>query len=807
MEGRKKIKGIKNTVTIKRDNLGVPFIEAENMDDLAFTIGYVNAADRLNQMIGFKLISQGRLSEMIGPGGLEIDMFMRALNLNKTSGLLLKAMSEENKKQLKNFCQGVNAYIAENIDNLPPDLQLAGYTPGIWEVKDSMNLFALLNLALGFNFHEEINALNLIQKIGAEKACWLFPIYPDEKFPFEEALKLKGIDFKVSHESLEKLLAQQQRVLDFTTLGVAASNNWAISKEKTKNGASICANDTHLPLSFPSIWFMMHARCPEYDAAGVGVPGLPAVVAGFNGHIAWGMTMVMADNQDIFLEKLQLQDGKLHYLYKDKWIPATERLEIFKVKGEKEPVARVIYETVHGPILNDILKNERKHMFVSHPVDLPFGIAINWAAFESDETVNAFFDLGKCRTVEEATPVIKKIRDIPLNVVYADRDNIAWQVTGRYPIRRKGRGLYPSPGWTGEYDWEGYLDVTRHPSLLNPPEGYVATANNRTIPADSDVILSSSWHFPDRVERIRELITASDTHTLESNKTMHYDVTSPYVAKLKKVIINNEFLCTMEKEIESWKDKKRRNRAREAITILKRFDGDMRAESPDAPVVEALLCIYAEKTFLDELGPKGSQTWESFLDNSSLAYSAIVDHIVYRGDESPFWDDINTSEKETKAQIMARSLADTIALLEKALGKNRDTWQWGKIHTYTFKTETTQMAKHMGKLAKTAMKVIAPFFNRGPYPAGGSYTTINVAGYNIGKDFEVWLVPEMRMITDFSQEEPLVLVNSTGQADNPVSPHYEDGIHAWLNGDYQSFPFKEKNINKQYTRTLMLIPE
>jgi acyl-homoserine-lactone acylase len=231
----------------------------------------------------------------------------------------------------------------------------------------------------------------------------------------------------------------------------------------------------------PALYNMMHIRSGEFDVAGMNIAGIPCIIAGYNGHIAWGMTMVMADNQDIFLEKLKLIGGRLYYLYKGQWLPTTERKEIFQVKGEA-PVAITVHETVHGPLLNDTLSKEPIHAFQAKKVEMPYGIALNWAvAAPDDESVNAYFSLNAAKSVEEATSIMKRIRAIPLNMVFADKDNIAWQVTGNYPMRTKGRGLMPSPGWAGAYDWTVLLDPGLLPNAKNPAAGFIGTANNRTI--------------------------------------------------------------------------------------------------------------------------------------------------------------------------------------------------------------------------------------------------------------------------------------------------------------------------------------
>jgi acyl-homoserine-lactone acylase len=391
-------------------------------------------------------------------------------------------------------------------------------------------------------------------------------------------------------------------------------------------------------------------------------------------------------------------------------------------------------------------------------------------------------------------------------MVFADHDNIGWQVTGRFPLRKKGRGLMPSPGWTGQYDWVGYLAVAEHPNVFNPPEKFIATANNRKVPAEFPHTLSSSWFYPERGERIEQMIQATEQHSLKTSANMQLDTHSLFVPQLKDAILKGELYEAVKNEIKEWNDEGKKARATEALTMLDRLSGDMHAESQDACIVGALLYTYTRNTFSDELGSKNGSAWVSFLENSNMSYSAQVDHLIVRGDESPFWDDVNTPQKEAKAQIIARSLADAINLLEEHLGGDRSDWQWGNLHTYTWATEATKLAKHLDFFERTGMRFLASYFNRGPFPAGGDHTTPNVAAYPIAKDFDVWLIPEMRIVVDFGLEEPMIGINSTGQSDNPVGPHYDDGIYAWLEGRYQAFPFRQVNIERQYNRVLVLHP-
>jgi acyl-homoserine-lactone acylase len=391
-------------------------------------------------------------------------------------------------------------------------------------------------------------------------------------------------------------------------------------------------------------------------------------------------------------------------------------------------------------------------------------------------------------------------------MVFADKDNIAWQVTGTYPVRTKGRGLMPSPGWTGKYDWTGLLDNASLPCSKNPSEGFIGTANNRTIPKDYPHILSSSWYWPERAERIAQLAASTDKHTYRTCMNMQNDTYSLFVPKLKEVIQKGKIAHEIKQEIGSWKDEKAAIKAIRALEMLARFDGNLSADSSDALIIGAFLNCATKNIFLDELGPEDSRAWRGFLTMNNASYNATCDHLLVRADESPFWDDIRTPEKETKAQIIARSLRDAYDLLESKLGNDRSRWRWGKLHTYVWETESSKMAHLMGFKERLAMWSLWSYFNRGPYPAPGDHTTLNVSAYHIGQDFDTWLIPAMRIIVDFGLKEPMYVMNSSGQSDNPSSTHYDDSIQPWLKGEYISMPFTEAAVKKQYDKILVLTP-
>lgn len=364
-------------------------------------------------------------------------------------------------------------------------------------------------------------------------------------------------------------------------------------------------------------------------------------------------------------------------------------------------------------------------------------------------------------------------------MVFADASNIGWQVTGRFPNRREGEGLLPSPGWEGRYDWDGYADPMLHPYDQDPTQGWLGTANQRVIPHGYGMQLSNSWAAPERGERLAELAN-SGKQDGRSVIAMQYDQTTTFAAKLKKMFEAPGMKQPLKQAIEALPEADR-SKAREAFTRLMAFDGKLSPTSADAAIYELFLQESMKQIFLDELGPESSPAWKAFVANGDLSYAAQADHLLGRED-SPFWDDLRTPQKEDKAVILARSLAAAINAGDSQLGGDRKAWQWGKLHSYTWKNADGQTV-------------------RGPLAAGGDHTTLNTAAFAWGQDFSTTRAPSMRFIVDFSQAEPLMGQNGTGQSGNPASPNYLNGIDAWLKGQYIGLPMQPQNFDRVYGKT------
>jgi len=771
--GVQPLKGLAQNVSVRRNAMGMPLIESNTFHDALFSLGYVHASDRINQMVTLRLLAQGRLAEMAGASMLDADRYMRAVNLKKSAGELYKASSPRLKRFFEVYARGVNAYLFRYADKLPGDLAASGYKPEYWKPEDSALIFALLNFSQSANLPEEIQSLVLAQTVTSDKLAWLTPSAPDENLPLAEADKLQGLKLNGQIPGLSELSNASQQLSTLNLLGATSANNWAIAPQRSRSGKSLLASDAHGPLTAPSLWSFVQIRAPKYQAAGVTIAGLPMVLGGFNGKVAWSMTSVLGDNQDLFLEKIRRQGSSLTYEVNGKWQPLGVRNETYFVKGQR-PIREAVYETRHGALLNSAQAAAQGS---------GFGLALQTPSFTDDKSLDAFFDLTRAQTVERASDASREIRAITTNLVFADASNIGWQVTGRFPNRREGEGLLPSPGWEGRYDWDGYADPMLHPYDQDPAQGWLGTANQRVIPDGYGMQLSKSWAAPERGERLAELAGGSK-HDSRSVIAMQYDQTTTFAAKLKKVFEAPGMKQPLKQAIDALPEAER-SKAREAFTRLMAFDGKLSPTSADAALYELFLQESMKQIFLDELGPQSSPAWKAFVANGDTSYAAQADHLLGRED-SPFWDDVRTPQKEDKAQILARSLAAAISAGDSQLGGDHRAWQWGKLHSYQWRDANGQTV-------------------RGPLAAGGDHTTLNTAAFAWGQDFATTRAPSMRFIVDFGQAEPLMGQNGTGQSGNPLSPNYLNGIDAWLKGQYIGLPMQPQNFDRVYGKTRLTL--
>jgi len=344
---------------------------------------------------------------------------------------------------------------------------------------------------------------------------------------------------------------------------------------------------------------------------------------------------------------------------------------------------------------------------------------------------------------------------------------------------------------------------------MDPEAGFLCTANNRTLAPDDPRILGSSWYAPWRADRIASVISKNRHHTWKDSVSLQADQYDEVVARFKAILFDSPLGDDIQKRISGWEDAGKKADAECALSVFSVFDGNMTPDSAGAALWGIFGNVFIHNLFEDELGPEDGALWKNFSGLFTGIYGSDQDHLLGRPD-SPFWDDIRTEKIETKADIIADSLADAVKYARRRMGKDPGKWRWGDIHTYSWRTTTTQMMPFLPFFQRCGAWFISKYTDRGPYPAGGDFDTINVAGFHKAADkpagFDVWLIPAMRMVVDFSGKEPLFLVNSGGQSGNPAGNHYDDGIKVWLSGRNRRMPFTDEGISAHYTRVMMLKP-
>ncbi len=786
--GTIKIEGLISGVTIARDELGVPLIKADNEQDAFFGAGYASATDRLWQMYSTKLAVTGRLAELAGSKMLPVDVYMRSVGIKRNVDRAIDKMPAKNRAPLEAYAAGVNAFLKTH-SNLPLEFVLTGYTPEPWTIYDCGYVFGALSFGLALNINEELFFLDAAKKLGAEKAAWLVPTYQDEPIPFAEAQKIDkklAWDLSPHTDRLHDVLTDLDKI--FRT-GMPASNNWVISGKKTKGGKTILANDTHLPITIPSIWSMMSIDSPTYKAAGVTIAGQPYIQLGYNGNIAWGATMVEADCQDLFIETIRSENGKTLYLKPDNtWAPVRETTEHFKVRFGRDKDITLRF-TGNGPLVSDAVSQlDVKQLTPLVPVGMKTQthFAMRWSLQDGDTAGIGIYEMGSAATMADFRKATSKIHSIYLNLVYSDGENIAWQTTGKIPVRTKGTGQLPSIAAEG-YRWKSFLPFDRQPHKENPEAGFLVTANERTVPKDDTRQISGVWYSPERGERIADLLSKRDDWSAEETKKMQLDLYSRMAEKtlLAFKALEGELNTAITKLPE-----KKQKRAQAALQLLAKFDNTMTKDSQGGALIGAFYHVFTRNVFGDEL-EIDSPLWKNFIDTNLRSYNAPQDHILGR-EESPFFDDIRTPQKETRADMFALALADAYEYCGDAMGAP-ERWRWEKLHKIYWRNDLT---KDLG--------LASWYLNHGPVAYQGDSHTINVAHYAWGENFDTFVIPAMRFVVDFNRPEPAELIVHTGVSGNGSSKHYRDQIPYFLEGRNNALPMAPDAKAKQYASVLRL---
>ncbi|MGJ9411400.1 penicillin acylase family protein [Aeromicrobium sp. CF4.19] len=794
--GERTISGLTADVTIGRDAHGIPQVEAEHELDLFFGQGFVHAQDRFYEMDFRRHVTSGRLAELVGEGALETDQFVRTLGWRRVAEQEYRQLDEPTRKLLRAYARGVNAYIDNRSgSDLALEytvLSLTGpdYRPEPWTPVDSLAWVKAMAWDLRSNMNDEIGRVQAAEDLTTAQVEELWPGYPEDhativgggevtdgSFRADDAADARRASAAVDRLGSAQRAAEAVPALLGTGDGIG-SNSWVVSGDRTATGKPILANDPHLAPSMPGIWYQVGLRCRQvtsecpYDVAGYSFSGLPGVVVGHNRKVAWGVTTMYADVADLYLERV---DGET-YEFEGEQLPLETREETFEVAGG-EPETITVRETRHGPILSDLDENisEVGSGTVRDVEKGDYAVSLQWTALTPRPTIKAVFALGRAQDWEDFRDAAELFTVPSQNLVYADVDgNIGYQSPGAIPIRSRGNGRYPAPGWTGTHEWTGEIPFEELPSVLNPDEGAIVTANNRVI-GSYPYTLGADTAAGYRSERIRDLLQAGDGFDVADMTAMQTDTHNGNAERLVPYLLDVELGDEFD---------------RQGQDTLRGWDFSQPPDSSSAAYFNVVWRHLLELTFHDQLPPEqhpdGGERWFNVLDR-------IIDD-----EESRWWDDVDTpGVEEDRDVILAEAMRRARDELTRRQSREPEDWTWGRLHRLELVNQT---------LGTSGIGLVEGLFNRGPYELGGGTGIVDATGWDAREGYDVTAVPSMRMVVDLANLDRSRWINLTGASGHAYHPHYVDQTELWARGETLPWAFSGAAVEAATEETLVLRP-
>ena len=748
--GRIVLSGPKAEIRVERDADGVPQIIAQDDEDLAFGLGFVHAQERLFQMELQRRYGAGRLAEIFGPQAVAIDRQMRVLGLYRAAEAEISFLSDQMNRALNAYAAGVTAFLTSRRGALPPEFLLLGFDPQPWRPADSLVWGKLMALQLGGNYRGELLRARMARTISAADLAFLYPEYPkDAPTTLAEMLPIyRRLALDALYEALPPIVGPNY-----------ASNNWVVDGKHSVSGKPLLANDPHLALGAPGFWYLVRLKTPQHEITGGTVAGVPLVVIGHNERIAWGFTTTTADVEDLFIEKIDPVDPG-RYLTPQGSAPFTRRQETIFVKGAP-PVDIMIRETRHGPVLSDVLP----------PGTADPGFALALAAtftVPDDRSAEAVWEIDRASDWTGFRSALQKFVGPMQNIVYADVDGaVGFVAPGLVPIRRNGDGWMPVPGWSGEYDWTGFVPFAALPSAVNPPSGHFVSANNKIVPESYSYFLSRDWDLPNRAERIEALLAATPVQTLASSAAIQADTLSLMAQRLVPL---------MTRTVDQ------REATREAVDRLRRWDFHMDMNKVEPLLFTAWLREFSRSILFGRFGDAVSDYWD--------LRPRVIEAVLT---QRPEWcDDPKRPGEESCGSRLAESLEAALSRLRGNYGDDMTKWQWGRAHIAVFTNPVLSRIPVLRDWLGVAI------------PTPGAYDTLNRGPSTIREDvnpFEQRFGAGLRMIADLSSAADTRMITTPGQSGDPLSTHYADLLHRWRDFDWL-VPGRSPAVT-----TLVLAPE
>lgn len=741
------IAGLGDAVTVRFDDLGVPHVDAHSATDLAAALGWLHANDRMTQMELARRLAAGRLAELVGEALVPNDVLMRELRLPDAARTQLAAAGPESRALLDAYARGVNAWLAQRGDDLPPGLSLLGMTPEPWRPEDSLGMVVLQAVGLSFLLDSELLRLDLLSAFDADTVADFAP--GTEPLAISEAL-LERVREDPPREAATPTGTDER----------GGSNNFAVAAERSASGAPLVANDPHLELGLPAVWYQVRLRAPDYDAAGMTLPGLPLVVIGQGPHVAWSITNSGLDNNDLFFE--DVEEGR--YRRGSDWLPLeTEAAEV-RVRGG-------------GTFAFDLLSTD---VGPCSPNWLDGGHAsLAWTAHEPQDALATLLGLARARTLDDVRDAIADYVAPAQNLVVGHvTEGLMRTVLGRHPDRGRGLGQVPAPAWDREYHWRGLRPQSEQPLELAPTEGLLATANDDPRPAGWSLPFPAELDVPHRGRRARERLAERDDWTPEALAELQTDATSLYA---REIVAASLAACTDPPAGPS----------ASARALLAGWDGEMGVDSAPAALYAFYEPALYDAIFEDESERAGG------IDHGFGYHRRHRLARALRGDVAVDWiDDVATDEVETLGDVVERALTEAWTAGAEALADPARA-RYGDLHRWT--------PRH--PLASIPI-VGERIFGVGTFPAPGSSTCLNaLAGVRTEDGHrEVVFGPSMRWVADTGDPDRSRACLPGGQSGHPFDPHYADQLADFFAGRTHPVRWSESAIEAATVSRLTFEP-
>jgi penicillin amidase len=774
IDGQIAARGLAAPVKVIRDRLGIPHLYARDEADLFFAQGYAHAQDRLWQMQLHRMIVEGTLAATIGRIGLQPDRYARTLGLRRAAARAFSTLDPETRGLLRAYSDGVNAAIAAARDRLPIEMALLQIRPAPWSPVDSLCAINLMSLYLSENLERELMRIRFLHTPGGHGAVASQRLLP--AYPADGPVIVPGPAAAQSAMRRAAAPASARAGLDDQLLRLWfggnsqgwGSNAWVIAGSHTRSGRPLLANDTHLGLATPSMWYENELHGGRFDVAGFSIPGIPGVVIGHNGRIAWGITNLFTDTQDLFAETLDDAKHPRRYRFQGGWRELATVVETIAVRGGK-PETLAVRFTGHGPLVNAAFGED----LAGQPP-----LALAWTALSGANVAPALLRLdlaGDWRQFREAL----RHWDAPsLGFVYADTGgNIGFQATGLHPLRAPGHdGTVPVSGEGGS-EWRGYIPFDELPRSLNPPSGFIVSANNKVAGDDYPYLLTRDWADPSRAHRIVDLLGARPALDREDFKRIQADTYCLEAAAMRPTLLG----------VKPGNDLERR-----ALAEVERWDLRYEPDRIGASIFHVWQWFVLQEMLGDELGDKLLRDYrhfplqQRFITQDLLAWST-----------NPWFEHPRTLHVKTREELLHRSLADALAWLVEHHGKDPARWTWGRLHPAPF--------GHL-PFGQTGLAPLDWIFNPKPVPAAGGPFTVNAATPSSSRPFLVMAGVSQRFIADLADLGQSLAVNSTGQSGLLLHRHYGDQIAAWRAVGYHRIAFDRRGLQTPSEGVLTLVP-